>query len=118
MRSYKEMAMEIAATYKCTDADELAYIVALGNPYPQYTGPVVALVLLWDGKIARCEYYNNGPLQPELTTMYDTFLRNEDMARLRPLVNRMVAEGKPFIIETGDDDMVGTFRWSLFAPMG
>jgi len=106
----------LLAQYHARTLEQLLAIVAGGNPDPHERGPVVLVINVWDGRTIVADYYHHsGPKyqNPDERTNYEYF---PDPNQLRGLVERLLATGKSFVTQTGDDDMVCTLQWCITIP--
>ena len=71
-----------------------------GNPAVEIT--------LWDGRSVIGTYDNEA--FPDITSEFDFI---DDDAKLRPFVEKLLADGASFVTQTGEDDAVCTLKWEI-----
>ena len=64
---------------------------------------------LWNGMKIKGDYHK-GSKKPDAITPGNVFW---DFSSLRPLVNKLVSDGKSLITQTEENDMVCRLEWSI-----
>ena len=90
------------------DLDHLVEIVALGYAVPTDRGPVVVTVFMGKERVVQAAYERGE--EADATTRE---VRFKDTAVLRPLVEKLVEQGKSFTTLTGGDDLSCRLKWTI-----
>lgn len=81
--------------------------IAAGSFDPADPGPQVVEIHTDKGLVITGSYSR---AQPDITSLFDIIAEDND---LRPLVEKLIGEGKSFVTQTGEDDSVCTLIWEV-----
>lgn len=98
----------MALKYEMESFEQLLYLIANGNPDEYAPGPKLVEARIWDGRTVTASY--SDLQEADIETNLDFFA---DAEPLRPFVEKLLKEGKSFIMCTGESDMVGFFIWEI-----
>jgi hypothetical protein len=101
-----------ATEHRAVNIEELLDAIGAGVSDPSYSGKDPVAITLWDGRRVVANFHQCDESELDARTICDVFL---DITELRPLVDRLLSEGKSFITETGEDDMLCTLIWTIAA---
>ena len=91
-----------------TNLAELIDAIAAGPEDPTSSDLIAIDITLWDGRHIIGSYEPD--FTPNITSDFD-FIADDEA--LRPLVEKLLAEGNPFVTQTGESDSVCTLFWEI-----